>query len=229
MAPPFKRRKIAPLSSQPAELTFDPSARQEYLSGFSKRKTARKEHAREQAIKRDKEEKVKERAQLREQRKEDLQQHVEAVNAVLREQNALANGDSDGDEDDTFDGFSEPKAPVVDESEAEYTDEEKYTTVTVSAMEAGNASDSSLEEEDAAKAAAAVAKAKEAAEAEALRKKKKRPWEKPWKGKDGKVIERPTQKKKKFRYESKAERSMTRMKQKSKNSAQAKQRKSAAD
>ncbi|EGP86198.1 uncharacterized protein MYCGRDRAFT_18396, partial [Zymoseptoria tritici IPO323] len=180
------------------ELTFDPSARQEYLSGFSKRKTARKEHAREQAIKRDKEEKVKERAQLREQRKEDLQQHVEAVNAVLREQNALANGDSDGDEDDTFDGFSEPKAPVVDESEAEYTDEEKYTTVTVSAMEAGNASDSSLEEEDAAKAAAA----------------------KPWKGKDGKVIERPTQKKKKFRYESKAERSMTRMKQKSKNSAQ---------
>lgn len=65
MAPPFKRRKIAPLSSQPAELTFDPSARQEYLSGFSKRKTARKEHAREQAIKRDKEEKVKERAQVR--------------------------------------------------------------------------------------------------------------------------------------------------------------------
>jgi ribosomal RNA-processing protein 17 len=94
-------------------------------------------------------------------------------------------------------------------------------------MDAGNASDSSLEEEDAAKAKAAVAKAKEDAEAEALKKKKRRPWEKPWKAKDGSVIERPTQKKKKFRYESKAERSIARMKQKSKNSAAAKSRKGA--
>jgi ribosomal RNA-processing protein 17 len=165
--------------------------------------------------------------QLREQRKEDLQQHVEAVNAVLREQNAALNGDSDDDDD--FEGFSEPQKPVVDESEAEYTDEEKYTTVTVSAMDAGNASDSSLEEEDAAKAAAAAKKAAEDAEAEALKRKKKRPWEKPWKGKDGKVIERPTQKKKKFRYESKAERSMTRLKQKSRNSAAAKSRRAGAE
>lgn len=54
-----KKRKLA--EGQVEELNFDTSARQEYLTGFHKRKQARIQSAREAAIKRDKEEKVKER------------------------------------------------------------------------------------------------------------------------------------------------------------------------
>lgn len=60
MPPPNKRRR----TEQPEEITFDPSARQEYLTGFHKRKLARKEAAREIAVKREKEEKVAQRKQV---------------------------------------------------------------------------------------------------------------------------------------------------------------------
>lgn len=61
-----KKRKLA--EGQVEDLTFDPSARQEYLTGFHKRKQARIQTAREAAIKREKEERVKERKAVREQR-----------------------------------------------------------------------------------------------------------------------------------------------------------------
>lgn len=60
MAPPSKRRK----TNQIEEITFNPSARQEYLTGFHKRKLQRKENAREAALKREKEERVRERRQV---------------------------------------------------------------------------------------------------------------------------------------------------------------------
>ena len=63
MAPFTKKRKLVDRPVE--ELKFDNSARDEYLTGFSKRKTARKEAAKEAAIKRDKEEKVRERKQVR--------------------------------------------------------------------------------------------------------------------------------------------------------------------
>ena len=84
----------------------------------------------------------------------------------------------------------------------EYVDEDKYTTVTVEAM--GEAKES---EED-AKPEAAKVRAKIANGDP--KPPKKRPWSKE---------SQPKQKKKKFRYESKAERSATRQKQKSKNHA----------
>ena len=56
-APPPKRRKIEPV----AELTFDPEARQEYLTGFHKRKLQRIKHAQETAQKQEREEKVRAR------------------------------------------------------------------------------------------------------------------------------------------------------------------------
>lgn len=62
MAPPRKRTKLS--TDQPAEILFDVTARQDYLTGFHKRKVARKEHAKETAIKRAKEEKVQERRQV---------------------------------------------------------------------------------------------------------------------------------------------------------------------
>ena len=59
--PPFpKRRKL----DQPTEITFDPAARQDYLSGFHKRKEQRKQTAKEAAIKREKEERLVARKQV---------------------------------------------------------------------------------------------------------------------------------------------------------------------
>ena len=60
MAPIAKRRKLDKVE----EITFDPAARQEYLTGFHKRKQQRIQHAREIAEKREKEEKVRERRQV---------------------------------------------------------------------------------------------------------------------------------------------------------------------
>lgn len=60
MAPAAKRRKV----EQVEEITFDPEARQEYLTGFHKRKQQRIENARDAAVKREKEERVKERKQV---------------------------------------------------------------------------------------------------------------------------------------------------------------------
>lgn len=66
MGPPAKRRKIDVIRRQKPveELTFSIDARQEYLTGFSKRKAARREQAREQAIKEAKEEKIRERKEV---------------------------------------------------------------------------------------------------------------------------------------------------------------------
>ncbi|KAL9528385.1 hypothetical protein SMMN14_07781 [Sphaerulina musiva] len=227
MGPPAKRRKIDVIRRQKPveELTFSIDARQEYLTGFSKRKAARREQAREQAIKEAKEEKIRERKELRDQRKADLETHVAEVNKVLREQKALAIGkdpdEVDSDASDEFGGFDDDKNnpfSTTGEGEAlpddaEYVDEDKYTTVTVEAMD-----ESEDEEEVAAKKAAEkahYAKIEEEKAAELAAKRKKRPWLK-----DG--AEKP--KKKKFRYESKAERSLTRQKQKSKSSKAAKER-----
>ena len=61
MAPVAKRRKV----EQVEEITFNPEARQEYLTGFHKRKLQRIENARDAAAKREKEERVKARKEVR--------------------------------------------------------------------------------------------------------------------------------------------------------------------
>jgi len=61
MAPFPKRRKV----EQVEELTFDPTARQDYLTGFHKRKVQRAGHARELAEKKAREEKVEARKQVK--------------------------------------------------------------------------------------------------------------------------------------------------------------------
>lgn len=55
IAPVRKRRKgEAPIE----EITFDFGAREEYLTGFHKRKLQRIKHAKEEAVKKEREEKV---------------------------------------------------------------------------------------------------------------------------------------------------------------------------
>lgn len=160
--------------------------------------------------------------QIREQRKEELEQHVAAANDELRKQEAVINGEStEGDEDDNeaFEGFddesgaTEQKAEVLPDDE-EYVDEDKFTTVTVEPM--GESDDE--EEEDDHKNHEPKDTASSAPNGDLKAVKKKRP-----RAKDGE--EKKKVKKKKFRYESKAERALTRNKQKSKNRKAAQARK----
>jgi ribosomal RNA-processing protein 17 len=63
MPPASKKRKTA--STAPAEITFDFAAREEYLTGFHKRKLARIKHAQEENAKKEKEERLRMRAEVR--------------------------------------------------------------------------------------------------------------------------------------------------------------------
>lgn len=60
--PPSKKRKAQHTIE---EIAFDNSAREEYLTGFHKRKVQRQKHAREEAAKMAREEKIEFRKQVR--------------------------------------------------------------------------------------------------------------------------------------------------------------------
>lgn len=61
MAPPSKKRKTAAIP----EISFDPAAREEYLTGFHKRKVARQKLAEEENAKKERAEKLRFRAEVR--------------------------------------------------------------------------------------------------------------------------------------------------------------------
>ncbi|KAK5050805.1 hypothetical protein LTR84_003364 [Exophiala bonariae] len=215
MPPATKRRKIEPTAVE--EITFDLTARHEYLTGFHKRKVQRAKQAQEAAEKRAKAEKVEHRKQIREERKADLERHVREVNALLAPATAaLDNGDDEGSES-AWSGIEDLEPPPIDH-EAEYIDEDKYTTVTVEAMDVSRDGLFKAEQED--------AKGDEEGSADRpaeLTTEQKRKWTKD-KPKDG--AHKVKKKKRNFRYESKAERKATRSKERSKNHKQARERKS---
>ncbi|KAF1357991.1 hypothetical protein EJ07DRAFT_125438 [Lizonia empirigonia] len=202
--PPSKKRKIKTITEDKIE--FDPAAREEYLTGFHKRKVARRKHAEEENAKKDKEEKLRFRRELRQQRKTDLEKHVSETNRLMR----LANGDipseaedsaSDSDADPaeaTFHGFDDPI-----NQEDEYVDEDKYSTVTVETVGINRTGFSRPGEEE-----AELKKEQEVREEKEREEKKKRVWTK-----ERPRSDRPKKKKVKFRYETKAERKVERMKQ----------------
>ncbi|KAI9818204.1 MAG: hypothetical protein M1827_000829 [Pycnora praestabilis] len=224
MPPPTKKRKKS--SSAIEEITFNPDARADYLTGFHKRKVQRIKHAQEDAAKKDKVERIEDRKRMREERKADLEKHVETVNAMLREANdESTDTEGEGDERDMVDqnwnGF-EDVAKINHEDE--YIDEDKFTTVTVEAidiskngLQKASEDPTSGEEEDEHEVEGGKISRDEKVSAEQKRN-GKRIWtkEKP---------EKPRKKKKKFRYETKAERKVTRFKERSGNNAKAKARK----
>ena len=222
MPPPTKRRRLDPSAVE--EISFDLSARQEYLTGFHKRKVQRTKAAQEAAQRRAKEELLDHRKKVRQERRADLERHVQEVNAYFRpEQHETAYGGVDGDEEDTVsDRGEDAEKPVQSEPvdhEAEYIDEDKYTSVVVEEMDVTRnglrkaQEDSGSNEADRAKEVAAEPTKKPKPE--------KRKWTKD-KPKDSAA--KAKTKKKKFRYEGKAERRMTREKEKSKNRQQARAR-----
>lgn len=128
------------------------------------------------------------------------------------EETNSSNGDVD--EQDEWEGFAEP--PAVD-YEAEYIDEDKYTTVTVEEMDASREGllraaegDKSDEDEDERTKRRSEADVKSTTTNSAEKKMKEK--------------SKPKKKKKKFRYESKEERKVTLMKQRQAKSRKAKVR-----
>ncbi|KAI6248630.1 Ribosomal RNA-processing protein 17, partial [Erysiphe necator] len=124
------------------EISFDSNLREEYLTGFHKRKVARIKNAQAEAEKKSREERRNLRKKLREERKHDLEAHIEAVNAALKR---LDNTSEENDEDteaevkdtEKFEGFCDENqllSSPMDYGE-EFIDEEKYTTVTVEAID----------------------------------------------------------------------------------------------
>ncbi|MCJ1286627.1 hypothetical protein MMC26_005973 [Xylographa opegraphella] len=221
VAPPKKRQKS---SSAIEEITFDFGAREDYLSGFHKRKLQRIKHAQEEATKKEREDKITARKMLREGRKEDLEKHVEAVNALLRKadgQDDVISGDEDESNLGKWDGIAEE---TNIDHEAEYEDEDRHTTVTIEAVDVTKeglqkaVADEGSENEidDVLDIANGNVLDKYAEKGTPL--KVKRVWTKERPG-------GPKKKKKKFRYESKAERKATRHKERSGNKAKAKARK----
>jgi len=138
--------------------------------------------------------------QLREERKVELEEHVNAVNALLSD--VKLPEELDSDEDVEWGGIKE-EPPVVDHEE-EYIDEDKYTTVTVEAVDVSKEGLQRVADEESEEEFKPIDKKEEG--------KPKKVWPK-------KV------RKEKFRYESKAERRATRGKQKAKNKAQSDARK----
>ncbi|KAF5605455.1 nucleolar 12 [Fusarium pseudocircinatum] len=192
LPPPSKKRKM---TSAVEEVNFDFEARQEYLTGFHKRKQQRIKNAQEEAAKRARQEKLELRKQIREERKRDVEEHVQTVNRLLQESAAAGAVEQESDEEDgEWDGFpDQPELDIVDHEE-EYIDEDRYTTVTVESVSVTRDGlhkpqvDDKDNEED-------------------------KKVEEPKDDQKAKSRREPKKKKKKFRYETKFERQLTDKKQ----------------
>ncbi|KAL9026755.1 MAG: hypothetical protein Q9196_004625 [Gyalolechia fulgens] len=130
VAPVKKRRKGEPPIE---EIQFDFNAREEYLTGFHKRKIQRIKHAKEEALKKEREEKVAARKVLRETRKADREKHVEAVNAAVRDAGNLSQDNSSADDQ------GEQRNDIYEAAninhEDDYQDEGRHTVVTIEAVD----------------------------------------------------------------------------------------------
>ncbi|KAJ5902303.1 hypothetical protein N7495_002831 [Penicillium taxi] len=202
--PMNKRRKITVTKVE--EVNFDPDARHEYLTGFHKRKVQRAKVAQEIAVQKAREEKRQDRKVMREERAAEFKRAIEEHKRQLQRLKAEDGGSSDEEEegedsDGEWQGIEEP--PPVD-YEAEYIDEDKYTTVTVEEMDPSREGlrksiqeeDSDLEDAEKAEAAKTTADTEE----KSAKKRKK-------------TTSSIKKKKKQFRYESKSDRKLNQVKQ----------------
>lgn len=142
---------------------------------------------------------------MREERKQELEEHVEAINRAVRD---AEGGFADpGSEEEVWNGIEDEEAPEPIDHEEEYIDEDKYTTVTVEAVD--------VSKEGLQKVADEESEVSDTEPPQLVKTEEKTP-KKQWPKKE---------RKKKFRYESKVERKVTRAKQKFGNKAKAEGRK----
>ncbi|OTA61132.1 hypothetical protein K449DRAFT_465840 [Hypoxylon sp. EC38] len=199
LPPPSKKRKV---QHSIEEIKFDNDARADYLTGFHKRKLQRIKNAQEQAAQRARQEKIEFRKQLREDRKREVEEHVQNVNAILKqaqEAGYVGGEETSEEEADEWGGFQDTPALEPVDHEEEYIDEERYTTVTVESVHVSkDGLSSSKPEEDSSEEGEETAK--EGSQHHPGNMEKNR---------------LPKKKKPKFRYETKAERQVNQRKQKS--------------
>jgi len=154
---------------------------------------------------------------MREERKADLERHVKEVNALMPGSGlvpARENSDASDGEAEEWNGIEEVEPEPVDH-EAEYIDEDKYTTVVVEEVDISRdgiskvrGSDDEDEGDEGTTRTAEPAKSSDS---------KKPPTKK---DKD----KRPKKKKKAFRYESPADRKMNRVKERARKTKAARAR-----
>ena len=157
--------------------------------------------------------------QLREERKANLERHVQEVNALL---NPVTKTESEAEDSESLGkerGWEGVVEPAEVDHEAEYVDEDRYTTVTVEAMDITREGLNKFEDSTPRKEGEGANGIEESKRLES-RPVSKRKWTKE-KPKDEDKRDHHKKKKKNFRYESKAERRFTRVKEKMKNSKQA--------
>ncbi|RYP24509.1 hypothetical protein DL765_000529 [Monosporascus sp. GIB2] len=136
LGPPPKKRKA---SHAVEEIKFDAGARDEYLTGFHKRKVQRAKRAQEEAAKKARQEKIDLRRQLREERKKEIEEHVQHVTSILKQveragyidEEEVVSGEEEGGE---WGGFEDVPAAETLDHEEEYVDEDRFTTVTVESV-----------------------------------------------------------------------------------------------
>ncbi|KAI0459772.1 nucleolar protein 12-domain-containing protein [Xylaria acuta] len=208
LAPPSKKRKR---QHTVEEIKFDDEARAEYLTGFHKRKLQRAKHAQEQAAERARQEKIETRKQIREDRKREVEEHVQNVNNALKQAAEAGyiddeeGGSSDHDTAEEWGGFQDkPLQEDLIDHEEEYIDEDRFTTVTVESVNVSKdgLTSSRPDEEQSEAEAEEVDKSTQEAQPDKRH------------GKDRHATKK---KKQKFRYETKLERQITNIKQKAKN------------
>ncbi|KAL5615502.1 hypothetical protein BROUX41_005547 [Berkeleyomyces rouxiae] len=207
---PKKRRKPSAVE----EVVFDKEARQEFLTGFHKRKLQRQKIAQEAAAQRERQDKIRFRRQLKEDRQKQVEDHVRTVKEMLMEHHMAGNLDSDEEAEKEWDGIADkdttdadalaPGDEIVD-IEEEYVDEDRFTTVKVESVLVTR---DGLEKPGAEAVEAAEKRARALAAAEEAKKneKPKKQWPK-------------KEKKAKFRYENKIDRSEVRARQAARNKA----------
>ena len=156
MSRPAKRRKTAKVE----EIQFDDNARQDYLSGFHKRKLERIKRAQDEAAKKEHAEKLELRRQVgifprisclpacstlkhslrhqvRQQRKDEALRHVETVDTLLGGVDGNPSDAERSSDRETGDSEAEGEeaAPQHVNHEEQYLDEDRHTTVTVEAVD----------------------------------------------------------------------------------------------
>ncbi|KAI9269121.1 nucleolar protein 12-domain-containing protein [Phascolomyces articulosus] len=77
-----KKRRIKKQTIE--RVDFDPDSRKEYLTGFHKRKVERKKKAQENYQERLRQEKIRDRAALRAERKRQMEQRLSDMQAALK-------------------------------------------------------------------------------------------------------------------------------------------------
>ena len=162
---------------------------------------------------------------MREGRKADLEKHVAEVNTLLHhdietEQSGSdrENGGRREDDQEPVNGIEEPADADV---EVEYPDDDRFTTVTVEAVEISRDGFHQTLDEEEGEGEDVMDRPSKIDIGEGNNRKQNG---RPLLSKAKSLA--PKKKKKKFRYENKAERKMTRHKERSKNSIKAKDRKS---